>query len=624
MKGDFSRFTFDRRKHYTGVRLQQGRVQLDADWNEQEEIAAYQRQTLAIDLLGPTGAPETGGGFSVSVSGNVSNNKLRLSAGRFYLDGLLCENESLVTLDAQPDLPGVALPTAEGNYLAYLDVWQRSVSALEDIDLLEPALGGPDTATRVRTVWQVRLTGFPGSSVPAGWQPDPRTEPQLAARLHSVSQGSATPRENRLYRVEIHERAQLDNAGNVVQPATYKWSRDNGAVAASIENPESVEGGAKIVLTHQIGPEQALQRGQWLEVTDEGRVLRGEPGVFAPVSSVAGQVINVSGWPDPGDSMPSFSGATMVRLWDSVGAIPVPPTAAYQQLDDTVEVSFAGNARDYRTGDYWLIPVRAASGVLWPEDSHGDPAFQPRQGVRHHYAPLALLKRLGSKWSVVDATLRKTFQNLEAKLNRNQNDTMTASLTIQNNLTVNTDLKVLGKVTANSLTGSGLTLEAAKKTTLTLRQDSKDRLIITSDGKVQSAADVEITKRLKISGVSPGTGRVLTSDASGNATWKSLPSIPDQRFVVLNTSPQLLSVTLTNWVSLHLGGIPTDARAVMLYAIRHSSASGFSDAIKVRQQNGSLEMEFGPGQFLCTLVQGHFDYQTFASYSLSVIGYFPG
>ena len=35
MPGDFSRDTFDSRNHFSGVLMQQGRVQLDADWNEQ-------------------------------------------------------------------------------------------------------------------------------------------------------------------------------------------------------------------------------------------------------------------------------------------------------------------------------------------------------------------------------------------------------------------------------------------------------------------------------------------------------------------------------------------------------------------------------------------------------------
>jgi hypothetical protein len=38
MKGDFSRLPFDQGKRYTSVLLQQGRVTLDSDWNEQAFI----------------------------------------------------------------------------------------------------------------------------------------------------------------------------------------------------------------------------------------------------------------------------------------------------------------------------------------------------------------------------------------------------------------------------------------------------------------------------------------------------------------------------------------------------------------------------------------------------------
>src|SRR5438045_2745266 len=45
MKGDFSRSTFNPGKHYTSVRMQQGRVQTDADWNEQANIPAHLGET---------------------------------------------------------------------------------------------------------------------------------------------------------------------------------------------------------------------------------------------------------------------------------------------------------------------------------------------------------------------------------------------------------------------------------------------------------------------------------------------------------------------------------------------------------------------------------------------------
>jgi hypothetical protein len=38
VKADISRQTFDSNKRYSGVIMQQGRVQLDSEWNEQQEI----------------------------------------------------------------------------------------------------------------------------------------------------------------------------------------------------------------------------------------------------------------------------------------------------------------------------------------------------------------------------------------------------------------------------------------------------------------------------------------------------------------------------------------------------------------------------------------------------------
>ncbi len=162
MNGDFSRLTFDKKKHYSGVLMQQGRVQVDADWNEQQAINLYRTETGVKEIIGPTGVPKPqyGGGFMLS----VASGSLNISPGRIYVHGILCENEKSVALTQQTDLPqssgalvGFNLPTQSGLYLAYLDVWQRHLTAIDDPDIREKALGGPDTATRTKTVWQVRL-----------------------------------------------------------------------------------------------------------------------------------------------------------------------------------------------------------------------------------------------------------------------------------------------------------------------------------------------------------------------------------------------------------------------------------------------------------------------------------
>jgi hypothetical protein len=64
-------------------------------------------------------------------------------------------------------------------------------------------------------------------------------------------------------------------------------------------------------------------------------------------------------------------------------------------LEDGIQVQFQP-AGSYRSGDYWLIPARAATGsILWPNRADGDGHIewlpQPPRGVEHHYAPLALL-----------------------------------------------------------------------------------------------------------------------------------------------------------------------------------------------------------------------------------------
>ena len=57
MRGDFTRLTFRRGKHYSDVLHQQGRVWLDSDWNEQvfDRLDLLEQET--IDVIGGCGVP---------------------------------------------------------------------------------------------------------------------------------------------------------------------------------------------------------------------------------------------------------------------------------------------------------------------------------------------------------------------------------------------------------------------------------------------------------------------------------------------------------------------------------------------------------------------------------------
>ena len=250
-----------------------------------------------LNVIGPSGAPARSQGVRITV--DPSNSILSIDSGHYYVDGILCENEKKTTYDSQPDLPNApsvlhVLQQARTNLgIVYLDVWKRHITFLDDSSLRESALSGPDTTTRVKTVWQVKV--LPVKEPPSGiadcetsfeeWgrlvAPAPKTG-ALTARSRAATSvnnpciipASAGYRglENQLYRVEIHKRGVLGDPNNV---PTFKWSRDNGTVVTSIDKISGQE-----ITVRDLGPDDALgfASGQWVEVFDDAAELNGQPG----------------------------------------------------------------------------------------------------------------------------------------------------------------------------------------------------------------------------------------------------------------------------------------------------------------------------------------------------------
>ncbi len=191
MRGDFSKLRFRPQKHYTSVLQQQGRVALDADANEQCAIYDYLRATETVDVVGIVGGPVHDEGFKIT----VHDSAIWIGKGRYYVDGILCENEHRRAYSDQPflidpdptdqtllgELQGSSTQPASINVIqVYLQVWRRLVTALDDPGLREPALGMADTTARLQTVWRVVANG-PMS-----------TQTQSLAGTVAVSQNQAT------------------------------------------------------------------------------------------------------------------------------------------------------------------------------------------------------------------------------------------------------------------------------------------------------------------------------------------------------------------------------------------------------------------------------------------------
>jgi hypothetical protein len=201
MKGDFARVTFDPARHYSQVLQQQGRVLLDADWNEQGYIQLHLLRTLIRDLVGPCWA--VGDGFALTTSDTNADGQVKarplaqwqLAAGHFYVDGILCENEATCALPDQPYHPSPDYGVTDGKTgfetqpvgaVLWLDVWERHLSWIEAPVIADVALNGVDTCSRAQVVWQLRMLG----QVQADQQLDDITT-ALKLRLHASTDPTA-------------------------------------------------------------------------------------------------------------------------------------------------------------------------------------------------------------------------------------------------------------------------------------------------------------------------------------------------------------------------------------------------------------------------------------------------
>ena len=476
MNGDISRDSFDPYLHYTRVVMQQGRVQLDADWNEQAAITEHRLRSLLADLIGPFGGPRDHCGFAVStdpaaltnmtgkyglplapdrvteITGLLAGGDFLIGPGRYYVDGLLVENDEPVTYSEQAGYPfddGTTLPKLRGasSFLVYLDVWERQVTWLENPDLAEVALGGADTAGRAQLVWQVKVLRGSAAMTCSSTSALSRARPPLLrarAKLPEQQQDACVidpaaryrGAENQLYRVEIHRGGTARPAGATAGGATFKWSRENGSVAFPVTELAGDTGADETTaVLATLGRDRRLGLAQedWVEIVDDGYALRAAAEPLHQVEQIDRDKLQVvlSGV-GPAGTGQDQARHPLLRRWDhdasdpavsDEGALlvaePGPAGGGWIDLEDGVQIQFPvsavpGQPNEYRTGDYWLIPARTATGdVIWPRHLVGDqpePDARPPRGVEHHYAPLVVASvDANGHWTLASPDCRKTF-----------------------------------------------------------------------------------------------------------------------------------------------------------------------------------------------------------------------
>jgi hypothetical protein len=153
--------TFDERKSYIGVRLQQGVPLLDRDWNELEDIRRYFERRLREHYLGE-GVPDLAG-FQVKAPGFAADNDVLIAAGSCSVGGFDVWNQEEVLFSEQGDRNPLPPPNAAtpDTLIVYLDPEVVRIDSTVDPALRNAQDVNMETCLRDQLRWAVRAVRRP-------------------------------------------------------------------------------------------------------------------------------------------------------------------------------------------------------------------------------------------------------------------------------------------------------------------------------------------------------------------------------------------------------------------------------------------------------------------------------
>ncbi len=458
---DLSRSASGFTRHYTGVRMQQGRVLTDDDYNAGQRVLAEEARSRTSDIIGPAGSPDAGFRI-VDPQFGSDGIDFKIQAGRMYLGGLRLDMLHEERFREQSDWlnqPAPEEPEPGTVDLVYLEAWRQSVSAVEDGELLEPGLGGPDTTNRIRTMKRVKIHPKVATSKCAeAW--DIFQSHLGSMGLGFVGTDALLASDSRL-RVTYDEPSVTDNlcqpaiAGGylgadnqtirvtLVDDSHFAWGFNNAFQLFRV-NVDS-DRRTLTLLTAPKDPSLWPRAGQvveilpWSAVLDNGEKLaeEAEPGFFARLTSDydpdSGEV--TLGMTIPagfGEEYASRSDAAellttqfgedeqtpylFLRVWDRGADTTSDPLilipAGPEVLGTTgVAVEFLGP--DRVPGDHWVLSVRPQTpDQIWPWELE---VGKEAEGYHRYYTPLALIRWDGTPENLTGTVLtdcRKTFRPL--------------------------------------------------------------------------------------------------------------------------------------------------------------------------------------------------------------------
>ena len=434
MTSDRARVTYDPSRRYHGVVAQQGRVWLEADWNEAQAISREQTETRTLDLVGRAGSPDHGYRIHpvVTHEGSASGD-LRIHRGTAYAGGQRVSLGDDILYSSQPDWQDhagdplwldPAIPD-QPHELVYLMLREQEISAVEDPALRDVALGGPDTAQRIRILQRIiryptaaptwedawaQVTGQRWSAI--GFRLDhPSGRLGAYARLQvigdphgsdeqPVDDGTYLGPDNQLIRVQI---SGLDDDG----VPCLVWGYDNASFMYRLSGVSAGASSGTTALQLATAPVDAYHQPQEKQAVE---VLRSAASLTRDdfAAAATGVVAAVTEAYDPdtrtvviGKELPPgydpAQGPLFLRVWN--GEFTCKPGEDHELGDTGIRIRLTAPEHaapgGFPAGCYWMIAVRpavgpGAAGVVDPRRIMDAP--QPPDGPRMWLTPLAFVR----------------------------------------------------------------------------------------------------------------------------------------------------------------------------------------------------------------------------------------
>jgi hypothetical protein len=544
MGSDRARISYNDRQQYRAVIQQQGRVTLEADGNEAQQIASEELRKETLDFVGLAGTPD--GGYAIILPGaNLPNFDFAVAPGTMYVGGLRVELPPPGSADGsiryfkQPDWldPPAPQPSPPLRELIYLLLQEQEISATEDADLKDVALGGPDSAARLRLIQHIerrptQATTCAGAldEVIAQWQAeglafDPQTMrllPQASLKVKVGFQNLAGPpdlcepaalegylgAENQLIRVKLTATDRL------------VWGFDNASFLYRVEalepdNRTLTLRPRPVDAPHLPRKDQAVELLRAVAQLSNGEYVAAADGLVRTLSQAYdpdGQQMELLADLPPDYRPLAGTPRLFLRVWEEelTFAADTPVT-----LGDTgIEVTLQTAGGPFRAGDTWLFAARPSTPVqLYPRGYLT--SFQPPAGPRQWVCPLAVIDWSSGQGEILE-DCRVPFDNLVELTRRRAGcgccitlgpEQVDGGAALQKEIDRQVELAKSGRVTISLKPGryrlpetlrldqrhAGLTLEGCDRGVILEAQDSRELAFL--DGLIAVAACWNVTLR---------------------------------------------------------------------------------------------------------------------------------